>query len=269
MSKLATFVTRQVDAVRSLWRAEELVRGLTARNLRVKYKGSALGFVWVLVSPLMTVAVLATVFTHIVRIELEHYWAFLLSGYFVWRFVVQTLTSATSVLASHGPLSRAVAFPRDAPVLAAALSRFVEFTIELAWIILAIAIFHHGRLPLSVIVVPWLMVVQFLMALGLAFPIATLSAFFRDVDHVVPVAVTALFYLTPVFYPISLVPEQMRPIFLLNPLAWLLELYHSALYRGEIPTATALLTGSAAALGLFVVGYAIFNRYALIFAEVV
>jgi ABC-type polysaccharide/polyol phosphate export permease len=179
------------------------------------------------------------------------------------------MTASTSVLAAHGPLSRAAAFPKDAPVLAAALSRLVEFAIELVWIMLAIAIFHHGRVPVSFMVVPWLMVVQILMALGLAFPIATLAAFYRDVDHVVPVALTGLFYLTPVFYPISLVPDQMRPIFLLNPLAWLLELYHSAVYWGEMPTATALLTGSAAALGLFLVGYAIFHRYALVFAEIV
>jgi len=107
------------------------------------------------------------------------------------------------------------------------------------------------------------------MALALAFPIATLSVFYRDVGHVVPVMLTALFYLTPVFYPMSLVPESMRPVFLLNPLAWRLELYHSAVYWGELPTAAALLTATGMAFGLLFLGYGIFNRFALIFPEVV
>jgi ABC-2 type transport system permease protein len=269
MSNRATFVTRQVDAVRNLWRAEELVRGLTARNLRLKYKGSALGFVWVLVSPVLTVAVLSVVFTRVVRVPLENFWAFLLSGFFVWRFMTQTLASSTSVLPSHGSLSRAAAFPKDAPIMAAALSRLVEFAIELTWVLVAIAAIHHGRIPPSFIVLPWLVVLQFLMALGFGFAIATLSAFYRDVDHAIPVALTALFYLTPVFYPISLVPETIRPFFLLNPFAWLLELYHSAVYWGQMPTASALLIASAAATGIFALGYGIFNRYSPIFAEVV
>ena len=263
------FLTGQAEAARSLWRSEELVRGLTARNLRVKYKGSALGFVWVLVSPLLTVTVLATVFTYVVRVPLEHFWAFLLSGYFVWHFVTQTLNSATGVLASHGALSRAAAFPKDAPIIADALSRFVEFAIEFAWVLIVIAILHHGRVPASFAVLPFLMVLQLLMALGAAFAIATLSVFYRDLNHVVPVLVTALFYLTPVFYPISLVPEQLRPVLLLNPFAWLLELFHSAVYWGQMPTAAPLFVGSAAAFGMFALGYGIFHRYAPIFAEIV
>lgn len=260
---------RQFHAARNLWRFRGLVRALTARNLRVKYKGSALGFVWVLISPLATVAVLATVFTYVLRVDVERFWAFLLSGYFVWRFVLQTLTSATYVLASHGPLSRAAAFPKDAPIIAAALSRLVEFGLELTWVLVALVIFHHGSVPVSFVLLPWLILIQVLMALGLAFPVATLSAFFRDVQHAVPVVLTALFYLSPVFYPIALVPDTLRPVFMANPLAGLLTLYQSAVYEGQMPTTGLLLTVSAVAAGLFIVGYGIFHRYARLFAEIV
>jgi len=111
--------------MRGVWRYRELLHSLVVRNLKVKYQRSLLGFVWTLVNPLFTVAVLGVVFSHVVRIPLPHYWAFLLSGYFVWNFMLQTLNTGTYIFAEHSRLTRSVAFPSEILVFGAAGSRLI------------------------------------------------------------------------------------------------------------------------------------------------
>ena len=128
--------TRQSSNVfNDVWRYRELLRSLVVRNLKVKYQRSVLGFLWTLLNPLLTVAVLSVVFTHVVKIPLRHYVSFLFSSYFVWNFMLQTISSGTFLLAEHAQLARSVAFPKEVPVLAGVISRLVEFAIELSLIL--------------------------------------------------------------------------------------------------------------------------------------
>ena len=211
------------------------------------------------------------VFSHVVRIPLPHYWAFLLSGYFVWNFVLQTLNTGTYIFAEHSRLTRSVAFPSEILVFSAAGSRLIEFVAEIALVLLALVLLHHGRCPSSFALLPapgpdpapagrsgW------------RCPIATLSVFYYDVHHALPIALTTLFYLSPVFYPAEHgAPRRLRTIYFLNPIAGLLTLYHDVLYCG--PDAVAPPAGRHAAppRSSSPVGYAIFHRYAAVFAEIV
>lgn len=252
-----------------LWRYRELLRRLTLRNLKVKYQRSALGFAWTLLNPLLTVGVLVAVFSHIVRIDVADYWAFLLSGYFVWNFLAQMLNTGSYVFAEHAALRRSVAFPGEILILGAAASRLVEFAVELAIALAALVLLHHHGVPASFALLPLLVVLQLLLALGLVMPLATLAVFYTDVQHALPIVLMLLFYLSPVFYPATLVPEGFQAIYLLNPIASLLTLYHAVLYDGQFPPAMLLAGTTAAALGLFLLGYALFRRYQPVLAELV
>jgi lipopolysaccharide transport system permease protein len=252
-----------------VWRYRELLRGLIIRNLKVKYQRSLLGFVWTLVNPLLTVAILAVVFSHVVRIRLPDYWAFLLSGYFVWNFTLQTLNTGTWIFAEHSRLTRSVAFPSEILVFSAAGSRLIEFAAEISLVLLALAVMHHHGVPASYALVPLLVLIQVVLAIGLALPIATLSVFYHDVYHALPIALASLFYLSPVFYPASMVPASVRTLYFANPMAGLLTLYHDVVYAGHMPS-VALLGGTLLqAVLVFVLGYGIFHRYSSVFAEVV
>ncbi len=251
-----------------VWMYRELLRGLVVRNLKVKYQRSLLGFVWTLVNPLLTVTILVVVFSHVVRIQVPDYWAFLLSGYFVWNFMLQTLNTGTYIFTEHSRLIRSVAFPSEILVFGAAGSRLIEFCAEIALILLTLIVLHHHRLPASFALLPVLILIQLLLAIGLALPIATLSVFYHDVYHALPIALTTLFYLSPVFYPAEMVPESARPFYFLNPVAGLLTLYHDVVYAGRMPSVMLLLGTSAAALAIYLIGYAIFRRYAGVFAEI-
>jgi lipopolysaccharide transport system permease protein len=107
------------------------------------------------------------------------------------------------------------------------------------------------------------------MAIGLALPIATLSVFYHDIYHALPIALASLFYLSPVFYPASMVPEAYRTVYFLNPIAGLLTLYHDVVYAGLWPSGQLLGVTAVQTALVYAIGYAIFHRYATVFAEVV
>jgi ABC-type polysaccharide/polyol phosphate export permease len=252
-----------------LWRYRELLRSLIVRNLRLKYQRSVLGFVWTLANPLLTVAVLAVVFTHVVRIQLPHYLAFLLSGYFVWNFMAQTISAGTYLLSEHAQMARSVAFPKEILVIAGVVSRLAEFAIETTLLLAALVALHHHGVPASFAWLPALVALQTLLALGLALPIATLSVFYRDVQHIIPICLTVLFYLCPVFYPASMVPEHLQTAYLVNPVSQLLTAYHIVLYEGRTPPA-ALLGSLTIASGLIAwAGYVLFQRHNVEIPEVI
>lgn len=258
---------QRANVFQEIWDYRQLLRSLIIRNLKVKYQRSALGFMWTLLNPLLTVGVLALVFTHIVKIPLQHYVAFLFSSYFVWNFMLQTISSGAFLLAEHAQLARSVAFPKEVPVLAGVASRLVEFAIELSIILIGLVLFHHHAIPASFLMLPWLVLLQCALVLGLVLPIAGLSVFFRDVQHLLPIALTVLFYVSPVFYPSSMVPEALRPYYMANPVAQLLTAYQAVIYQGQFPSIKIILSLTFVSALLLTVGYAVFDRFKAEIAE--
>ncbi|MBA4157426.1 MAG: ABC transporter permease [Gemmatimonadetes bacterium] len=252
-----------------IWRFREMLRSLVVRNLKVKYQRSALGFVWTLLNPLLTVGILIAVFSFIVRIQIPNYWAFLVSGYFVWNFIQQMLAAGTHVISEHAPLRRSAAFPSEVLILGATASRLAEFAVELSLALLLLVIFHHGGVPFSFVLLPLLVVLQLLMAMGFVMPLAALAVFYYDIQHALPAALLTLFYVSPVFYPANMVPEAMQSLYFLNPIAGLLTLYHSVLYEGVFPAPGQLAAVTVVSCLVFLGGYVVFNRYKTVFAEVV
>jgi ABC-type polysaccharide/polyol phosphate export permease len=256
------------SGVGDVWRHRDLLRNLVLRNIRVKYQRSVVGLLWALLNPLLTAGALVVVFTRVVPLDLPRYWAFLLSGYFVWRFVLQNLTAGTFVLAQHGALRRTAPFPQEVVILGHAGSRLVEFGAEMLLVTAALVLFHHHAVPESFLLLPLLIVLQLLLVVGLVLPVAVASAFYTDVQHAMPAALLTLFYLSPVFYPLSQVPEDLRPLYLINPVASLLTLFHVVLYEGRLPSA-GLLGGAAATASIIaLLGYAFFRRTRSVLAEI-
>jgi lipopolysaccharide transport system permease protein len=238
----------------------ELVYRLVLRNLNVKYQRSALGFLWTLIHPAVMAAVIITVFTQIVRIPVEQYWAFLISGFFVWNFLAQCINVGSLVLAEHANLVRSIAVSKELLIISAVLSRLVEFLIELAIVLVILAVFRHQGVPLAFVILPILIVLQTALAVGLALPIAAISVFYQDVQNALPALLLALFYLSPIFYPATLIPEGARSVYMLNPIAQMMVIYHAVIYGGEFPS---LLEFGVLTFTIFVIaglGYLFFLR---------
>ncbi|HJU89669.1 MAG TPA: ABC transporter permease [Gemmatimonadaceae bacterium] len=252
-----------------LWSYRELLRRLVIRNLKVRYQRSVLGFAWALLNPLLTIAILVGVFGVIIRLPVEQYWAFLLSGYFAWVFVMHTLGTSTFAISEQASIVKSVALPTEILVLSAVTSRLIELVAELMLVVLVLVVVRHGGIPISLVLLPVLVTILLLMTVGLALPAACLAVFFRDVQHAMPVALTMLAYISPVFYPVDLVPDRLRMLYMLNPIAGVLTLFHRVLYEGRFPSASHLFVVSLAAILIFVIGYAFFRRYRALLAEIV
>jgi ABC-type polysaccharide/polyol phosphate export permease len=139
-----------------VWRFRELMRQLVVRNLKVRYQRSVLGFLWALLNPLATIAILVAVFGYVVRIGVPDYWAFLVSGYFAWVFVLHTLNASASVITDHAYMVKSVAVPAELLVLSGAVARLVEFIAEMALVLVVLALWHHGAVPASFALLPLL-----------------------------------------------------------------------------------------------------------------
>ncbi|MEA2094006.1 MAG: ABC transporter permease [Pseudomonadota bacterium] len=251
-----------------LWRFRYFLSILVARNIKLKYQQSWLGLLWTIINPLMILAILLTVFTRVIRIQIEDYWAFLVTGYFVYHFVSQATLAAASVLDEYAVMIRSVAVPRSATVLAAITSRFLEFLLEFTLALLVVVVFHHHALPLSILWVPLLVFLMFMLTAGLSLMISALAVFYYDVRHMLPIALTALFYISPVVYSVNMVPEQYHAIYYLNPLAVLLDLLHATVYAGTMPPTDLFVVCVLQTSFILWAGVRIFRHFEPQFAEV-
>jgi ABC-type polysaccharide/polyol phosphate export permease len=251
---------KRASILAELWQFRGLLRSLVIRDLKVKYQRSLLGLTWTLLNPLLTVAILVTVFTYIVRIQIVNYWAFLISGFFVWNFIQRTLSHSTTILKEHASLSRSVYYPSEVLILSASLSKLVEFLIEIAIVLLVLILFHHRAVPASLVLLPLLIALQVILSIGLMFPLAAIAVLYYDVQHAMPIVIFSLFYISPVFYPVEMIPVEAQPYYYLNPFVGLLRLFHVVLYEGGWPSVSLLTAVSVVAILICVVGHGIFKR---------
>lgn len=252
-----------------LWTHRELIRALVERNLTMRYQRSFLGAVWTLLNPLLTGLVLVAVFSVLLRVQTAQYWAFLFSGYFAWVFTLNTLGIGATVVSNHSFIARSVAFPADVLVVSTVISRFVEFAIEMLLVVVVLTAVLHQGFTIGLVALPFVMVLHAVLTAGVLFPIAALGVFFEDVQHAVPVALTMLTLISPVYYPISNLPAHWQPIVSLNPFAGILGLYHATLYEGRLPGIAEIVTPVLSTLVVFLAGRWVFRWKRSVYAEVV
>jgi ABC-type polysaccharide/polyol phosphate export permease/GT2 family glycosyltransferase len=252
-----------------LFQYRELIWNLTIRDLKVKYKRSWLGFFWTFLNPLIIVTVLVVVFSHIVRIPIKNYWAFLISGYFVFFFFTATLNGSIQNAMGNSYLWRKYYFPREVLIISSTLARFLEFLVEICIVLFVLVVFHHKGIPVSFIMLLPILPILLLFTIGITFPLAALAIYYNDIIQILPRLTLALFYISPVFYSVDFVPEKYRNIYLLNPVAVFLNLIHSSLYEGKFPDLKLFLILLLVTVIIGIAGYTIFNRKKNEFSEIV
>jgi lipopolysaccharide transport system permease protein len=269
--------------VAELVESRELLVNLTLRELRGKYKRSALGWTWSLVNPLATMAIFTVVFLYFLKVPVPrgepsglHVFAlFLLCGLLPWNFLANGMTGSMGAVLGNANLIKKVYFPRELLVASTVASWTVSLLVELG--VLAVVMLIAGNF-----VLPWLPALVLLVALqtvfvlGVGLLLGVLNVFFRDVQHLVGVLLQLWFYATPVVYPLSVVPATarilgyevpLRFLYGLNPMVRFVEAYRALLYHVRAPSAgdiAYLVVVSFAALGL---GLLVFNRLEPALAE--
>lgn len=237
----------------------ELIWALALKELRIRYKRSALGFLWALLNPLLMLVILTVVFSTIARLSVDKYAVFLISALLPWTFFSQTLSYSTESLVGNGELLKKVQVDKTVFPFAAVISNLINFLLSLvplALILLALRFpFHWTWIYLPV---PLLGLVLF--TIGCSLFCAASNVFFRDVGHIVQIVLMGWFYLSPIIYPLEFIPQRYRLVLRLNPLVYILHGFRLAIYNGQLPSAQSAILSVAVGLVAATLGYLFFRR---------
>ena len=249
-----------LDLFRDIYRSRELIRALTVTELKVRYKRSALGFLWALFNPLLMMTVLTLVFSGFMRISVHQYAIFVFSTLLPWTFFSQSLTYAVESIVGNGNLLKKVSVPKLVFPVAAVCSNVINFLLALAPLALLLLLLRFPfHWTLFYLPVPFLAIVLF--ALGCGLFVATANVFFRDVTHIIQIVLSAWFYCSPIIYSLEFVPRQYRWVFQLNPLLYILNGFRLAIYQGVLPSLQSTATSLACGTLVLAIGFAVFRRY--------
>ena len=245
---------------REIYQNRELIWALSLKELRVRYKRSALGFLWALLNPLLMMVILTVVFSTIARLPVDKYAVFLISALLPWTFFAQALSYAVESIVGNGELLKKVKVAKSVFPLAAVISNVLNFLMSLLPLVVILAVL---RFPFhwTWIVLPVPMLSLFLFTLGCGFFCATLNVFCRDVSHIIQIVLSAWFYLSPVMYSLEFLPQRFRGFFRLNPMLYLLNEFRLAIYYGQLPTVQSVAISVGIGLLSLAVGYGLFRRY--------
>jgi ABC-type polysaccharide/polyol phosphate export permease len=237
----------------------DLLRHLVWRTFGLRYKKSVLGVFWSLLSPLVQLLVLVFLFGRVIPLNIEAYPAFVFSALLPWVWFSSCLSSSGGLFIHNRDLVRRPNFAPSTLIIVNTLSNLVHYLIFLPILFILLAL--YGRpITLSLLLFPLLLLIQGVLTAGLSLTVATLNAFYRDVEHLTGVALLLLFYLTPIFYQPWVVGKKYRMIYELNPIAILVQGYRGIFFYGITPEWGSLLVATSISMALLGLGWIIYRR---------
>jgi lipopolysaccharide transport system permease protein len=249
-----------------IFKYKGMLWNLIVKELNARYKRSIIGFFWSFLNPILMMMVYSLVFSTVMRVNIQHYELFLLTNLLPWTFFQTSLISAMTSIVNNSNLVKKVYFPHEVLPFSVILANLINFLLSLlvlliAFVLLNISI-HH-----TVVFLPFIIVIELMMVMGLGLILAALNTFFRDVEHIANVFLFAWFYVTPVLYPLNLVPKNYSLWFQLNPMSPIIDAYSKIIYLGVQPDFRSLGVISLVACLLLYFGLKIFGCVKRSFAE--
>jgi lipopolysaccharide transport system permease protein len=252
----------------------ELVRSLARKELAAKYRGSALGFVWAMLTPAVMIAIYTFIFAGLFNARFGaqgtawDYALYLFCGLLPWTAFQESAQSASNVVVNHANLVKRVVFPLEALPLSQVIAAHVTQLFGTVVLVAAVVVIRH-ELHATLLWLPVLVALQSLFVLGAAWFVASLGVFVRDTSQVVALVLVAWFFLTPIIYPEQVVPARLKRFVELNPFAPLVRSYRRVIIEGAGPDWGGMLYFAGVALAVFLFGYWWFAKSRKNFADVI
>lgn len=239
---------------------KELLRNLVSRDIKVRYKRSVLGFLWVMLNPLLMMFILSMVFSGLFNVSTKNYAVYLLSGIILWNFFAQGTSASLLSFIGNGELIKKVYLPKTIFPLSVILSALIHFFFSL--IPLFIILFITGTFISSqIFMLPVVIIMVALFSFGISLIVSSLTVFFHDTKYIYEVLLLAWMYATPIFYPESIVPQKYTFILHLNPFFYFMDTFRIALYMDGPYLSERLLYGFLFSFAALVAGWFFYNRY--------
>lgn len=254
-----------IELLINSYRGRHILKSMLIKDLRARYVGSLLGPLWSILSPLYYIALYTLVFSTILKVRFSQaegtssFIVYFLAGLIPWLFFQEAASRGTNVFNENGHIIKKVKFPIEVCVVTILLSSMVTFFIYLvlySGFLLIMGEFRPLSLPLMVI--PFF--IQVFLILGISFGLGSIAVFFRDLIQIVPLALNAFFFLTPIVYPASIIPEKIRWLFYLNPFYWITEIYRAIIINGVLPEWKYFLYPVILSLIVFYGGWTVFKK---------
>lgn len=250
-----------LEEIRDTRRHAALLFELIHRDLTVRYKRSFLGFLWTMLHPLVLMLIFVVVFSSVFRGQSKHYETYFLSAYVAWNFFSQTVVNGMASVAWNGPLMKRVRVPPSIFTLSTILSGLINLGLSLV-VLFAIMLVVGAPLSRALWFLPVSLLIVGIFTFGVSLGLTAVSVFFGDVREMVQAGLPALMYLTPIIYPISIIPDRYRLAIKLNPLVYIVQIVRDPIYNGIVPSPTTSLIAVVLAVGALAMGWMIFRHLA-------
>lgn len=243
--------------LRALFSHREVLTNLVQADLKLRYRRSILGYSWSLLYPLLTMAIMALVFSRVMRFDTNDYVLYVFAGLLPWNFLLNALWGAGISLLTHETLLKKIYLPKVIFPVSVTLARFLDFLFNLAALFVVVS-FVTFRPSMALLALPAAALLLFLFTTGVALAMSALNVYIRDTTHLVAVVMQLGFYLTPIIYPEDVVPPSFRMILEINPVTHLVRLFQRILWKAEFPTPDQWLLAVAVTVSALMIGHLIF-----------
>ena len=249
----------------NVFNGRHILKTMVVKDIKLRYAGSLFGPLWIIATPLYQMFLYTFLFSMILKVRFDEgagtssFVIYLLAGLIPWIFFSEATLRGVSVFIDNAHIIKKVKFPLEVCVLSVIISSMVTFFVYI--ILYLIMLIFMGLLNLytfPLLIVPF--VIQVLMILGLSFGMGSIAVFFRDITQATGMVLNLMFFVTPIVYPSSSIPERFRLLFSFNPFFSIVEMYRNVLVRGQAPDAISLIYPSVFALVIFFGGYYVFNK---------
>lgn len=252
--------------IKEVYSYKEMLLNLVRRDLRTRYKGSILGFFWTFLNPLLQLIVYTIVFSEIMRIDIENFYLYLFIGLVPWTFFQSSILGGAGSIIVNKDLVKKVYFPKEVIPISVVTTNFMNMMYTMAIVFLAI-LFSGLGFNLKILVLPLILFIEYVLVLGITLIVSALTVYFRDLEHIFGILLMAWFYLTPIVYPLDMVPDNYLHLFKLNPMTHIIVAYRDILFYNQVPDYETLVSILSYAGIFLVVGFGVFSCLERGFAE--
>lgn len=256
-----------INHLKEIYMYRDMIYSLVRRELRGRYKGSVLGFLWTYINPLCQIIVYSIVFRIVFKVNIDKFYLYLIIGMMPWTFFNSSVQGGSTCIRAQSDMVKKIYFPREVIPISYVTSTFINMLLSFIIVFLAVFVSGYGINVHVILYLPLIMIIQYFFVLGIAFFVSAITVYFRDLEQIVGVILMAWIYATPIMYNMEYVPEQYRQLVVLNPMTPIVEIYHQLLYYRITPTHNYWVIAIAAAIFSCVIGVITFEKLTEGFAE--
>ncbi|WGE90698.1 ABC transporter permease [Actinobacillus genomosp. 1] len=239
---------------------DELLKQLVVRDVKLKYRRSYLGYLWSILNPLMLMMVLVIVFSNLFRFDIPNFPLYLISGQVIFSFMTEATNNAVWSVTGNASLLKKTYVPKYIFTMSKVGSSLVNLLFSLGALLL-VMLYTQAEFSWNLLFFPFIILQVFLFSLGLGLWLAAITVFFRDIQYLWGVFVSMWMYLTPLFYPVTIIPEEYQTLYkTANPMYWYIEQFRDIVLYAKFPEAGSIFMGTGVAILVLILGAWYFNK---------